>query len=74
MNKLFWMYGYAHFPAYLPKQETPDGPNARTLTEMGGDKALKWLGRHENDIASDIQDYGDLRDLFRRVYDRKPEA
>jgi len=33
-----------------------------------------YLQRHEDDIATDINDYSDLYALFMAVLERKPEA
>ena len=31
---------------------------------------LIWLASHEEDIASDVNDFGDLKDIFRQLMGR----
>lgn len=44
------------------------------LTDKISIELIQWLERHEQDIALDIEDFGDLRNVFLYVIGREPKA
>jgi hypothetical protein len=41
--------------------------------KMTDKKMQEYLKSHESDIAYEINDFGDLKDIFMMVFDREPE-
>jgi len=44
------------------------------MTEMAAEPLYKYLLSHEQDIANQMNDYGDLLSVFVYIFYRQPEA
>lgn len=49
-------------------------PKGMRLAGSGNIDLLNWLEAHEDDIANAIDDFGELKSVFRLVVGREPES
>ncbi len=47
---------------------SPNPLNPTVMTDL-----LGYLSSHEDDIANDINDFGELADVFERLFNKKPD-